>query len=493
MLIRWRAGVVLKRVVLKRAALIGVTTVLGGCAVGPNYAAPPGVALAVPAQYTLHPAPGAPVDLATWWTRFNDPLLTDLIARATAANLDIAVSEARLRQARESLLQAHAALGPTVTASASETHTAQYARSSVLGGIPQPGGSQAYDGLSGGLAASWQADLFGGNRRSVEAARASTASAVFGLIAVRTSVAGEVATNYIDARLAQARLAIARDTLRTQDDNLEIATWRLQAGLASSLDQEQARAQRAQTAATIPPFETAFTSAVNRIGVLTGQAPGALRAELDVPQPIPVGPEGVAVGIPADTLRQRPDVRGAERDLATATAQIGVAQAQLYPALTLTGNLTSQGSHFTGLADLVTGTLFAGLAQTIFDGGRLRSQVRAARANADAAFATYKHTVLSGLEDVENGIQALESAKRAQAALGVARDASNNAAILARSQYRSGLTDFVTLTQSEQTLLSARDQLAAAQAAQASALVQLYLALGGGWQPETAFHNGKPL
>jgi len=343
------------------------------------------------------------------------------------------------------------------------------------------------------LAASWQADVFGGNRRSAEAARASMASSLFNLVAVRTSVAGEVATNYIDARLAQARLAIARDTLRTQDDNLDIATWRLQAGLASSLDQEQARAQRAQTAATIPPYETAFTTAVNRIGVLTGQAPGALRAALEVPGPIPVGPDGVAVGIPADTLRQRPDVRAAERDLATATAQIGVAQAQLYPALTLTANLTSQGSHFTGLTDLVTSTLFAGLAQTIFDGGRLRSQVRAARANADAAFATYKHTILSGLEDVENGVQALESAKREQTALAVARDASNNAAIIARSQYRSGLTDFVTLTQSEQTLLSARDQLAAAQAAQASALVQLYLALGGGWQPDPALHNGKPL
>jgi NodT family efflux transporter outer membrane factor (OMF) lipoprotein len=344
--------------------------------------------------------------------------------------------------------------------------------------------------LSGGLAASWQADVFGANRRSAEAARASTASAMFNLVAVRTSVAGEVATNYIDARLAQARLAIARDTLRTQDDNLDIATWRLQAGLASSLDQEQARAQRAQTAATIPQFETDFTSAVNRIGVLTGQAPGALRAELEVQQPIPVGPDGVAVGIPADTLRQRPDVRAAERDLATATAQIGVAQAQLYPALTLTGNLATQGSHFTSLTDLVTGTLFAGLAQTIFDGGRLRSQVRAARDNADAAFATYKHTVLSGLEDVENGMQALESAKRQQTAYATARDASNNAAILARSQYRTGLTDFVTLTQSEQTLLSARDQFASAQAAQASALVQLYLALGGGWQPDTATANG---
>ncbi len=472
---------------LRALTLLGAV-LLGGCAVGPDYAPPLSTALAVPARYTQPIPPAAPVDLASWWQRFNDPLLTGLIARATAANLDIAVSEARLRQAREALVQSRASLLPTVTGSAGETHTAQYARSAVVDGVPQPGGNHAFDTLSLGLDASWQADIFGGNRRSVEAARASADAALFNLIGVRTSVAGEVATNYIAARLAQARLAIARDTLRTQDDNLAIAGWRVQAGLVSSIDEEQARAQRAQTAATIPQFDTSFTSAVNRIGVLTGQAPGALRDVLAAPAPIPRGPDGVAVGIPADTLRQRPDVRAAERNLAAATAQIGVAEAQLYPALTITGNLVAQGSHFTGLTDLITGTLFAGLAQTIFDGGRLHSQVRSARAGADGAFATYKGTVLAGLEDVENGMQALSAAQDQQAQYAIASEASNNAAIFARSQYRSGLIDFLTLLQSEQTLLSSRDALASAQAGQATALVQLYLALGGGWQPP----NGSP-
>ena len=312
---------------------------------------------------------------------------------------------------------------------------------------------------------------------------------MFHVVSVRTSVAGEVATNYIAARLAQARLAIARDTLRTQDDNLQIAGWRVQAGLVSSIDEEQARAQRAQTAATIPLFDTAFTSAVNRLGVLTGQAPGTLRDTIAVAGPIPRGPDAIAVGIPADTLRQRPDVRAAERDLASATAQIGVAEAQLYPALTISGNLAAQGSHFSGLTDLITGTLFAGLTQTIFDGGRLHSQLRSARAGADAAFATYKGTVLAGLEDVENGMQAVSSAQARQVQFAIARDASNNAAVFARSQYRVGLTDFLTLLQSEQTLLAARDALASAQADQATGLVQLYLALGGGWQPAPAPRN----
>ncbi len=377
-----------------------------------------------------------------------------------------------------------------MTASAGETHTAEYAKAGAsVGGIPQPGGHYAFDTLSLGPDASWQADIFGGNRRAVESARASADAARFNLIGVRTAVAGEVATNYVAARLAQARLAIARDTLRTQDNNLAIAGWRVQAGLVSSIDEEQARAQRAQTAATIPQFKTNFTSAVNRIGVLTGQAPGALRHAIETPAPIPHGPDGVAVGIPADTLRQRPDVRAAERSLAAATAQIGVAQAQLYPALAITGNLSAQGSRFTGLTDLITGTLFAGLTQTIFDGGRLRSQGRSAQAGADGAFATYKETVLAGLEDVENGMQALSSAQDQQAQYAIASDASNNAAIFARSQYRTGLIDFVTLLQSEQTLLSARDALASAQAGQATALVQLYLALGGGWQ-EPGAHGG---
>jgi NodT family efflux transporter outer membrane factor (OMF) lipoprotein len=309
---------------------------------------------------------------------------------------------------------------------------------------------------------------------------------------VRTSVAGEVATNYIEARLAQARLAIARDTLKTQDDNLQIAQWRVQAGLVSSIDAEQARAQRAQTAASIPLLETNLSNAVARLGVLTGEAPGALRQTMATVAPIPEGPATVAVGIPADTLRQRPDVRAAERNLAAATAEIGVAKAQLYPALSITGSISTAASTFAGLGDIVTGALFAGLTQTIFDAGRLRSRVRSNRAAADAAFASYKQTVLGGLEDVENAIQALNSAEARKTELAVALDASNNAAILARSQYRAGLTDFVTLLQSEQALLSARDSYASTRADKALALTQLYLALGGGWQPNAPVTIGSP-
>jgi multidrug efflux system outer membrane protein len=497
---------------MNKGGVTAIALLLAGCTVGPDYHALAPASLGVPDHYAppVTQAPGtglsgeqapAPADLAAWWRQLDDPLLTDLVARATAGNLQIAEAAARLAQARESLVQAHGDLLPTLTGSAGATRnfTRGSATSILVGGgngspgtVVTTGGSSGSTQLSLGLDASWQADIFGGLTRGLQAARADEAASGFDLEGVRTSIAGEVATNYIDARLAQARLEIARSTLRTQDDNLQIAGWRVQAGLVSSLDVEQARGQRAQTAASIPSLETSYLQAVNRLGVLTGQAPGALRSEMAATKPIPRGPDAIATGIPADTLRRRPDVRGAERQLAAATARIGVAKAALFPALAISGNINTAAATIGKLGSLLTGGLFAGITQTIFDAGKHKSQVRSARAAADLAFATYRQTILTGLEDVENAIQSLEAAKARQAELAIALDASNNAAIYARSQYRSGLIDFLTLLQSEQALLSARDQLASARADQTLALVQLYLALGGGWQPDAPNITGNP-
>jgi NodT family efflux transporter outer membrane factor (OMF) lipoprotein len=473
------------------ASMLAAPLLLAGCVVGPNYRSPDPVTLGVPARYAPPVTSAADVgeeasvapaaDLAAWWRRLDDPMLTDLIATATAGNLRIVQSLARLAEAREARVQAGADLLPTLTASSGASDNVTHVA----------GRSSSSRQLSLGADASWQADIFGGLARGVQAARAEEAAAAFDLEGVRTSIAGEVATNYIDARLAQARLVIARSTLSTQDDNLQIARWRVQAGLVSALDVEQARAQRAQTAATIPGLETSYLQAVARLGTLTGQAPGALRGTMETPRPIPRGPDAIAVGIPADTLRRRPDVRSAERQLASATARIGVAKAALFPALSISGNIGTNAASVGKLGSLLTGGLFAQLTQAIFDAGKRRSQVRSARAGADLAFANYKQTVLSGLEDVENAEQSLEAAKARQAQLAVAVDASNNAAIYARSQYRSGLIDFLSLLQSEQALLSARDQLASARADQTLALVRLYLALGGGWQADIANSTGN--
>ncbi|ALJ13883.1 RND transporter [Sphingopyxis macrogoltabida] len=443
---------------------------LAGCSVGPDYRPATVSELALPSGYS--DGRNAALDeagLASWWTRFDDPMLDRLVERAIAVNLDVAQAEARLRQAREASVQAGADLLPTVSASG------RAGRNVVIDG-------QDSSSYSLGLDADWQVDLFGGGRRALEAARADEAATRYDLAGVRIAIIAELVTNYVQLRLAQQQLAIAEETVRYQRDNYDIARWRVQAGLASSLDEQQARTQLAQTEASIPEFRTSIRGALNRIAVLTAEAPGTATATLEPAAPIPTPPTGIAAGFPADTLRQRPDVRAAERSLAAATARIGVAQAQLLPSLGLTGSLGTSALTTRGLFDTITGSLFAGLSQILFDGGARASQVRAQRAAADGAFAAYRQTILVSLEDVENALVAASSADERSAQLAIAREAANNSAILARLQYQSGLTDFQTLSSVETSLLSSSNSLASSRAAQALAIVQLYNALGGGWQ-----------
>lgn len=464
----------------------GAFAPLAGCAVGPDYRAPAPAALGLPDGWSVPAAPTAE-DLTRWWQRFDDPALGGLVEQAATANLDVVQAVARLRQAREALVQSRAGLLPTLNGSAgysrSETVRGGGTTITLPDGTVQTVGGGGGSNFSLGLDAQYQVGLFGEVRRTVEATRAQYAAAGFDYATVLLSIQGEVARNYVLVRLYQAQLANARDSLALQDDNLEIAGFRVQAGLVSSLDQEQARVQRAQTAASVPQIEQALAAAVARLGVLTGQPPGALRTALAAPAPIPRGPAAIGAGLPADTLRRRPDVRSAERTLAAATAQIGVAKAALYPALTIGGNLDTNAVSLGGLTDTITGALFAGLTQAIFNGGRLRSQVRGAEAAADGALAAYRASVLAALEEVENALGALRAAELRQREFDVAFDAAQASAILARSQYRSGLTDFTTLAQQEAALLSARNSAAQARADAATAAIQLYAALGGGWDP----------
>lgn len=474
----------------KRLALIiSLAVPLSGCAVGPDYHPSTAAKLGVPDSYSVPADQRAQEDLTRWWSKFDDPMLAQLVEQGRTANLDVAQAVTRLRQAREALVQARSSLFPNVGASGSYSRSEPIRGGSTTITLPDgtvtsfsQGGSNSF---SIGADVSYQADLFGGNRRSVEAARADYEGTGFDYATILTSIEGEIARNYVIARLQQAQLANDRASLAIQDDNLQIAGWRVQAGLVSSLDVEQARAARAQTAAIIPQLEASLNQSFSRLGVLTGQAPGALKSQLEAVRPIPRGPTSVTVGIPADTLRQRPDVRGAERSLASATARIGVNEAQLYPALQLGGSINAGSSVLDEIFDVITGRLFANVAQTIFDAGRTRSQVRSARAAADGAFLAYKSTVLTALEDVENAVMALRSAQQREQEFTIALDAANNSAILARSQYRAGLTDFVTLNQTEASLLSAQNGLSQAQSDKATALIQLYLALGGGWDSTT--------
>ncbi|MFA7602662.1 MAG: efflux transporter outer membrane subunit [Novosphingobium sp.] len=464
-------------------AILLASALLSACSVGPDYRPRSAAELGVPDSWSVT-APPTAEDLTRWWRNFDDPVLGQLVEQAAAANLDVAQAVARLRQAREALVGSRSDLLPTLSGSGGYSRTESLRGGGTTVTLPDGSVTTTSGGNSNfslGLDASYQVDLFGGVRRNVEASRAQYEAAGFDYATMLLSVESEVARNYVLARVYQAQLRNARDNLAIQNDNLEIAQFRVQAGLVSSVDVEQARASRAQTAAGIPTIEQQYNAAVSRIGVLTGQAPGALKQLMAPVRPIPTGPESVGVGIPVNVLRQRPDVRAAERDLAAATARIGVAKAQLFPALNLSGGLDTRASSIGSLFETITGSLFAGLSQAIFNGGRLEAQVRSNRAAAEGAFAAYKSSVLTAMEDIENAIVALQSAQERERQFTIAHNAANASAIMARSQYRAGLTDFTTLNAQEAALISARDGLVRARSDKATALIALYAALGGGW------------
>lgn len=448
---------------------------LSACVVGPNYHPPAPAALAVPPTYSVAHDPSAQGAAARWWDQFGDPDLTRLEEAGLAANLDIAQALSRLRQVREALAQARSAAVPTISASGG------YSRTEAITGAGISGNS-----LTSAADAAYQVDLFGGRSRAIEAARAETDASRFDYGAVALTVQSTIASTYLQVRLLQVNLANAQEARANQTDNLQIADWRRQAGLIGQLDVDLARTQLAQTTATIPQIGSNLSQTIARLGVLLGQSPGALRTELAQPKPIPIGPAGLAVGIPADVLRQRPDVRFAERSLAAATARIGVAEAALYPALSLGGSIGSGSATLSSPFDLITGQAFARIAQTIFDGGRLRSVVRTQRAATDGAFARYKLSVLIALEDVENAVVALQAANLRQIQFDLAQTSATSSAALARQQYRSGLIDYAALLITENLLITSRNGAAQARHDRAAALVQLFAALGGGWTDRDA-------
>lgn len=458
-----------RRMSIRLAGPLVAALALGGCGQSLSYADLPAANVPVPEQWSTGSSP-IETDVTYYWLALNDPVLAEFVALAAQNNLDLAQSAARLAQAREALIIARAGYVPNVSAT---------------GGINREVGDFAERSLQFSLGAdvSWEADLFGQITGSVDAASADLATAGYSLADLQRIIMGNVALSTISARSIAAQLAIARDTLVNQDENLQIARWRNQAGLVSSLDVEQARVQRAQTAASIPALESDLAATANAISTLIGEPPGRALALLDVPAPIPLPPENVGLSAPAEVLRRRPDVRAAEADLLASTARVGVARAQLLPLVRLTGTVGSGAIGIGNLFDIITGNLFAGVSQLIFDGGRTRAQVGSAEAAAEGALAAWRQSILIALEDVESGNASLRAARQRVALFGEAREAAENAAILARSQYQAGLTDFQTLLTAENQLLSARNSQVASEAQRASAFVTLTQALGGGWDP----------
>jgi len=432
-------------------------------AVGPAPAASPSVAPASPAT--------DPADLARWWQRFDDPQLAALVAQALDVNASLRSARAALERARALRDVQAAGLLPSLDGSAS----AQRAR---------PAGGDTSNRFQVGLDAGWELDVFGGRRSAVQAAEADARAAQEGLAAAQVSLAAEVALTYLEMRGLQTRLAIARSSLAAQAETLQLADWRVQAGLASSVDLEQARAATGQTAAQIPALEAGIEQAQHALAALAGRAPRALRPELAEARPVPQPTGALALAIPADTLRQRPDVRRAEQQVAAELARVSQADAARYPGFRLGGTLGLSARTLGGLNSgaAVFDSLLAGVAVPLFDGGAARAQVRAQEAALEQARAGYETVVLAALQEVEDALVALGKDRERLARLREAADAAANAALLAQQRYASGLIDFQVVLDTQRTLYATQESVAITGANVGADHVRLYKALGGGWE-----------
>jgi multidrug efflux system outer membrane protein len=454
---------------------LAMAWLLAGCAaVGPDYVPPDAKA---PAKWNAPLEEGLAARgmdaqvLASWWTTLDDPLLASLEERAALGNLDLREATARVREARARRGVARADLFPSVDATGS-------ARRSRTSGAER-------DLYSAGFDSSWELDLFGGVRRSVEAAEADLGASEEDLRDVLVTLLSEVALNYVDVRSFQARLSIAQANLKAQEETYDITRWRFEAGLTSQLDVEQARANMENTRSQIPSLRTGLAQAMNRISILLGESPGALDAELSGQGPVPAAPLEVAVGVPAEALRQRPDVRRAERQLAAQTARVGVATAELYPRFTLSGSIGLEALSFGGLFSTRNRTygIGSGFTWNVFHAGAVRQNIEVQDALQEQALTRYESAVLSALEEVENALAAYAGEQVRRQSLAESSEAARRAADLAGEQYSAGLIDFQVVLDAQRSLLNSQDQLATSEAEIASDLIRLYKALGGGWTP----------
>jgi NodT family efflux transporter outer membrane factor (OMF) lipoprotein len=460
----------------KPLLLAVVALAFAGCAaVGPDYAVPQ---LSLPAAWHAEPPKtnAEQHELARWWARLDDPLLATLVERALTGNLDLRQAQGRILEARARRGFAQADRFPTLAARAG----AERLRHS-----DELGGRAASELYSAGFDASWEIDLFGAKQRALEAAEALLQSAEEDLRDVHVSLAAESAINYVEVRAFQRRLAIAQESLVTQGETHQIASWRFEAGLATQLDVDQARTALEQTRSQLPVLRTGLEQAKNRLAILLGEQPGVLEDLLLQSKAIPTPPVDVAVGLPADLLRRRPDIRRVERQLAAQTAQIGVATAALYPKLSLLGSIGLESLAASRLFLSSAGTTSAAgeAAWTLFDAGRVRQNIAVQNALQEQALARYEAAVLGALGDVENALVAYASELRRHRALVDATQAAASALFLATSQYTSGTIDFLPVLEAQRTLLTLQDQLAVSDGETTSDLIRLYKALGGGWSP----------
>jgi len=508
---------------------------LAGCAVGPDHEPPQ---RQVPERWS-EAEPGVvttrPAEVAEWWTTLNDPMLNALIERAVRSNINLRIANARVRQARAQRGVVAADLWPQADLSGSYNYkgtslnekpetsgdssgvggqlldaVSDATGSAIANGSLDPSGfasdvvsdavSGALDRNDGGGAngtvraqnlfevgfdATWELDIFGGVRRSVEAAEAEIDAAEEDRRDVLVTLLSEVARNYVEARGYQRQISIARENIATQQKTLDLTRIRLDGGLTSELDVAQAKAQLASTQSEVPTLETYFRQAVHRLGVLLGEHPGTLLADLSTEARIPASPPPIPVGVPSELLRRRPDIRRSERQLAAATAEIGVATADLFPKFSLTGSFGSQThdmQHFLDRRSLFW-SVGPSVSWPILDAGRIRANIEVQDAIQQEALARYELTVLTALEDVENALAAYQREHVRYRHLADAVAANRRAVILANERYVAGVADFLSVLEAERSLYATQVQLVQSTTDTTLHAITLYKALGGGWQP----------
>jgi NodT family efflux transporter outer membrane factor (OMF) lipoprotein len=486
---------------------------IAGCTVGPNYKRQEPKA---PEHFGDAPATQS-VDVARWWTAFNDATLESLIDRAVAANLDLKLATARIRESRAQRGVVGADLWPDVNLGGSYNHSraSENAFSFDTGSFNNGGGGTGGGGGGGGggtgnpgfgnfaapgqeqdlyqvgFDANWELDVFGRVRRSIEAAEADSAAAIEDRRDTLVTLLAEVARNYVELRSFQRRLVIAKDNLKSQQDTLDLTRAKFKAQIISELDVSRSEAQVASTASQIPSLESQRNQAAHRLAVLLGQHPRALLEELVAPQAsaaIPSGPPDVPPGIPSEVLRRRPDVRRSERELAAATARVGVATADLFPRFSLTGSLGLQSQSFSDLGEYSSRFYSIGpsVSWPIFDAGRIRSNINVQSARQEQALVRYQQSVLTALEDVENALIGYGKEQQKREQLKRAADANRRSVEMARQLYERGLTAFLDVLEAQRNLFISEDALVQSEANVSTNLVALYKALGGGWEEATA-------
>ncbi|KXU87508.1 secretion protein [Paraburkholderia monticola] len=494
-----------------RAIIAAVLTcvALTGCTVGPNFERPQTATPEVFDRTQTAQSPSRPVQAGLapeWWTLFDDPVLNDLEKQLADANLDVAAASARLLQSRAERRVAGAAQYPTldgaasynrergsengilsllgVTPTQSQPQSASGSAPLGVAALPGSSGSPAYNLYQAGFDASWEVDLWGHVRRSVEAASALSEASYEDRNAVLLSARAELARDYVELRDTQDLLGIARQNLAIANDVLKLTQVRAHEGVTTDLDVSNASAQVENIESLIPTLESHSETTINAIGLLLGQQPGALRQTLGEEREVPALPAQVPIGFPSELVQRRPDIRKAEADLHAATATVGVAKADFYPRITLNGSAGLQSLQLSSLGSWASGQFVVGPSITlpIFEGGRLKGTLQLREAQQQEAAIVYRQTVLRAWREVDDALVTYDAEQRRRDRLATAVSMNERALVVARERYKAGALDYLDVLNVQRQLLDAQSNLQKSKATAATNLITLCKALGGGWE-----------